>query len=121
MDLKLKNYLNDWRIAAVNKKLDDFKKQVFVNLVNHMDSRLNKLKKKYYLEKWKKHIPKTKRLFQIKEGGDILQNFIIKNVLNYPLKAFATKIDEDNNRKKILQLLLIKRRYSKTKQKKRPR
>ena len=115
LQLKLKNYLNDWRIAAAKKKLDDFKKEVFLNLITHMDSRLKKIKMKYYLDKWKKHIPQTKKIFQIKDGGDILHNFILKNTLKDPLNAFAEKLGANNIQDKLLKLLLLKKRYLKDK------
>ena len=109
LQLKLKNYLNDWRIAANKKKLDDFKKQIFLNIINHTDSRLDKIKMKYYLDKWKKHIPSTRKLFDVKEGGDLLKKFTLKNTIKDFLDAFSEKCDGDNNKEKILKLLKIKK------------
>ena len=110
LELKLKNYLNDWRIAASKKKFDDFKNEVFLRTINHIDSRLDKKKIKYYFDKWRKHIPQTKKIFEIKKGGDILNKFIIKNTLDHPLQAFAERLDEDNDKKIILKLLTIKKK-----------
>ena len=110
LELKIKNYLNNWRINAEKKKLEDFKKEVFLRTINHIDSRLDKIKIRYYLNKWRKHIQQGKKILEIKEGGDLLKNFIIKQTLNYPLKAFAEKCDNNNLREKLLKLLSIKQR-----------
>ena len=45
---KLKYYLNKWRIASSNKKLDDFKNEEFTKLMNHINNRINKNKIKKF-------------------------------------------------------------------------
>ena len=115
LELKLKNYLNKWRLTTQKKKFDDFKKEVFLRTINHMDSRFGKIKMKYYLDKWRKHIPQVKKIFQIKGAGDLLKKYLIKNSFKDPLNALASKLDAKNNREIILKLLRIKKRYLKDK------
>ena len=115
LQLKMKNYLNQWRIAAERKKLEDFKKEVFLRLVNHMDSRLNKIKLKYYLNKWKQQIPTVKDIFKIRDGGEKLEKILLKNTIKYPLNALSEKIRDNYKREKITKLLEFKRRNLKDK------
>jgi hypothetical protein len=107
---KLKDYLNDWKLNAANKKLDDFKKEVFLRTVNHIDSRLDKNKMRYYLNKWRRHNLQSKKLIEVNKGGDSLKNFVIRQTLNYPLKAFKDKYDKKNKKESLLKLLPIKKR-----------
>ena len=115
LNLKLKNYLNDWRVAAERKKLDDFKKELFLRLINHMDSRLNKIKLKSYLNKWKRHIPKVKTILQIRDGGEKLKKIFVKNTIKYPLNALHEKINDNYKTEKMLKLLELKKRNLKDK------
>ena len=107
---KMKNYLHNWRINAEKKKLDDFKKEVFLRTINHLDSRLDKNKMRYYLNKWRKHILPTKKLININEGGDLLKNFAKRSALQYPLNAFKEKYGDKNKKESALKLLAIKKR-----------
>jgi hypothetical protein len=50
VELILKNTLNKWRLAAQKKKLEDLRTEVFVRTINHVDSRVDKNKIKYYLD-----------------------------------------------------------------------
>ena len=107
---KLNYYLNKWRINAEKKKLEDFKKEVFLNIINHMDSRLDKIKMKYYLDKWKRHIPRYRKILDIKDGSEILSKLALKKNLQYPVRAFAEKINGINKREATQKMLKIEGR-----------
>ena len=109
LQLKIKNYISNWRIAATKKKLDDFKKQVFLKIINHMDSRLDKIKIKYYLDKWRKNIPSSKTIFDLQEGGNLLKKFALKNTIKDLLDAFSKKCNGNNNQEILLKVLKIKK------------
>ena len=60
IELILRNKLNKWRMAVQKQKLEDLKAETFLRAVNHVDSRLDKIKMKYYLDKWRRY-PKVKK------------------------------------------------------------
>ena len=96
--------------GSSKKKLDDLKSEVFIRTINHVDSRLNKNKMKYYLDKWRRQIPKGKKILDINEGTEILKKYIIKRIYIEPLNAFLDKCDQVNKREANLKMIIIKRR-----------
>ena len=65
LDIILRNKLHKWHLAAKRKKLDELKTDAFIKATNHIDSRLDKIKIKYYFDKWRNNIPKYKKLTDI--------------------------------------------------------
>ena len=115
LELILRNKLSKWRMAVYKMRLDDLKREVFFKSINHVDSRLKKNKMKYYLDKWRRQIPKGKKILDINEGAEIFKRYIIKKIYIEPLNAFLDKCDQVNKREGNLKMLIIKRRNLKDK------
>ena len=107
---KLRNYLNKWRINSAQKKLDDFKKEEFINKMNHINSSINKNKIKDGFNKLKALIPKYKNLLKIKNGFNTLEKITQKNNIKYPIHALKEKIDKINKEDSVNKFMIIKRR-----------
>ena len=110
LELLLRNKLNKWRMAVQQKKLEDLRNEAFLNAVNHVDNRINKNKMKYYLDKWRRQVPRGRKILDINEGSEILKKYIIKKIYIEPLQAFLDKCDKVNKREGNLKMLIIKRR-----------
>ena len=91
-------------------KKTEFKAKIFTNNVIHVSSRLDRIKLKYYLDKWRRHVPTGKRILDIQQGTNLLQKFALKNAFNLPLNAFKEKIEEKDTHNKMASLFVIKRR-----------
>ena len=115
VELILKNTLNKWRLAAQKKKLEDLRTEVFVRTINHVDSRVDKNKLKYYLDKWRRQIPQGRKILDINDGTEIFKKYVIKKIYKEPLYAFLDKCDRVNKREGILKMLILKRRNLKDK------
>ena len=110
LELILRNKLNQWRMNVQKKKLNDLKKELFLKAVNHIYSRLEKIKMKYYLDKWRRQIPKGKKILDINDGTEILKKYIIKKIYIEPMNAFLDKCDRVSKREGNLKMVIIKRR-----------
>ena len=107
---KLKYYLNKWRIASSNKKLDDFKNEEFTKLMNHINNRINKNKIKDSFNKLKSLMPKYKNLLKIKNGYNILDKLAKKNNIKYPIQILKEKSDKKNRVDSVNKFMIIKKR-----------
>ena len=110
LDIILRNNLHKWHLIAKQKKLDDLKADTFIKTTNHIDSRLDKIKLKYYLNKWRNIIPKYKKLTDINKGVDALNKFAKLKTYKEPLQVFLDKCDEINKKNSLGKLMNIKRR-----------
>ena len=110
LELLLRNKLNKWRLAVHKIKLEEVKREAFLNSINHVDNRINKNKMKYYLDKWRRQIPKGKKILDINDGVEIFKKYVIKKIYVEPLQAFLDKCDKVNKREGNLKMLIIKRR-----------
>ena len=78
--------------------MDELKADTFIKATNHIDSRLDKIKLKYYLDKWRNQIPKYKKLTDINKGVDLLKKYAKLKTYEEPLKAYIDKCDEINRK-----------------------
>ena len=104
------NILKKWKKFVQKSKQTDFKAKIFTQNVTHVSSRLDRIKLKYYLDKWRRHVPSGKRVLDIQQGADLLQKFTLKNAFKLPLNAFKEKINEKDTHNKMASLFVIKRR-----------
>jgi len=102
--------LNQWKKFVQKSKKTEFKAKIFTNNVIHVSSRLDRIKLKYYLDKWRRHVPSGKRVLDIQQGANLLQKFTLKNAFKLPLDAFKEKINEKDTHNKMASLFVIKRR-----------
>ena len=109
LDIILRNYLHKWNSTANKKKLDELKADTFVKATNHIDSRMDKIKLKYYLDKWRNQIPRYKKLTDINKGVDLLKKYAKLKTYEAPLKAYLDKCDEINRKNSLLRMMNIKR------------
>ena len=110
LDILLRKKFNQWRLATNRKKLDQLKTETFINGINHIDSRLDKIKLKYYLNKWREHIPKYKKLIDINNGVSLLNKFAKLKTYQDPLKAYLDKADYINKKNALLKAYNINKR-----------
>jgi hypothetical protein len=110
LDLLLKNKINKWRINVHKMRLEEFKRETFLRTVNHIDNRLDKKKMKYYLDKWRRQIPKGKKILDINDGVEILKRYVMKKIYVEPANAYMDKVDQVSKREGTLKMLIIKRR-----------
>ena len=102
--------LNKWKKIVQKEKQTEFKAKIFTQNVTHVSSRLDRIKLKYYLDKWRRHVPSGKRVLDIQQGANLLQKFSLKNAFALPLNAFKEKIQEKDTHNKMASLFVIKRR-----------
>ena len=110
LDIILRNKLHKWHLLAKQKKLDDLKAETFLKATNHIDSRLDKKKLKYYFDKWRNNIPKYKKLTDINKGVELLKKYSRLKTYKEPLNAYLNKCDDINKQNALLKLVNIKRR-----------
>ena len=110
LEIILRNTLHKWSLAANKKKLDEFKADTFIKATKHIDSRLDKIKLKLYLDKWRNHIPKYKKLTDINKGVDLLNKFAKLKTYKDPLVAYLNKFDQINKKESLTKMMNIKRR-----------
>ena len=110
LDILLRNKLHKWHLAAKRKKLDDLKADTFIKATNHIDSRLDKIKLKYYFDKWRNNIPKYKKLTDINKGVYLLNKYSRLKIYKEPLNAYLNKCDDINKKNALTKLMDIKRR-----------
>ena len=108
--IKLRYYLHKWKDAIHRGKLKDFKNDVFAKNVTRVHSRMDKIKLKKYFDRWRRHIPKGRRILDINEGAEILKRFTLRTTFMDPLNALAEKVDNEKQRETSLKLLIMKRR-----------
>jgi hypothetical protein len=106
----LRSYLHKWKDQINQGKFKDLKTDIFVNNVNRVHSRMDKIKLKYYFDKWRKQIPQGKKILAINEGAEILKRFALRTTFIDPLNAFVEKCDNENQKEMSLKLLVMKRR-----------
>ena len=111
-NIRIEKYqiLNKWKKLVQKSKQTEFKAKIFIRNITHVDSRLDRIKLKYYLDKWRRHVPSGKRVLDIQQGADLLQKFTLKNAFIHPLNAFKEKINEKDEHNKMASLFVIKRR-----------
>ena len=110
LDLILRNNLNKWRLIVHKQRLEQLRIETFLNTVNHVDSRLNKIKMKYYLDKWRRQIPQGKKILDIMDGTEILKRYAKRVTYKEPLNAYLEKCEKVNRREALEKMLIIKRR-----------
>ena len=110
LDNILRKALYKWHLASHTKKLDDLKADTFIKAINHIDSRLDKIKMKYYLDRWHNQIPKYKKLANINKGLDLLNRYSRLQTYKDPLKIYLDKCDEINKKNALGKLINIKKR-----------
>ena len=71
---------------------------------------MDKIKLKYYFDKWRKQIPQGKKILDINQGAEILKRFALRSTFIDPLNAFVEKCDEENQKQTSLKLLVMKKR-----------
>ena len=108
--MKMKNILQKWKDAVHKAKFSDLKANHFVQNITHVDSRMDRIKLKYYLDKWRRHVPSGKRVLDMQEGANLLQKFTLRNAFIDPLKAFSEKCKKKDEHNKMAALFVIKRR-----------
>ena len=108
--MKMKNILNKWKDAVHKAKFSELKANIFVQNITHVDSRMDRIKLKYYLDKWRRHVPSGKRVLDIQEGANLLQKFTLRNAFIDPLKALKEKCEQKDEHNKMATLFVIKRR-----------
>ena len=52
LDIIIRNTLHKWSLVSNKKKIDELRVKTFINVSNHLDSRLNKIKLKYFRNKF---------------------------------------------------------------------
>ena len=111
-NIRIKKFqiLNQWKKYIQKSKQTEFKAKIFTKNIIHIDSRLDRIKLKYYLDKWRRHVPSGKRVLDIQQGADLLKKFSLKNAFIHPLNAFKEKINEKDEHNKMASLFVIKRR-----------
>ena len=110
LNILLRHYLHKWKDAINEGKFADLKNDIFIKNVNRVHSRMDKIKMKYYFDKWRKQIPQGKKILSINEGAEILKRFALRTTFIDPLNAFVEKCDNENERQMSLKLLIMKRR-----------
>ena len=108
--MKMKNVLHKWKDAVQKAKYSDLKANTFIQNITHVDSRMDRIKLKYYLDKWRRHVPSGKRVLDIQQGANLLQKFTLRNAIKLPLKALTKKVEEKDEHNKMATLFVIKRR-----------
>ena len=114
LDLLLINKFNKWRLIVQKQRLEELRNDTFVKALNHVDTRINKNKMKYYLDKWRRQIPQGRRILDINDGAEILKKYILKRTYIDPLNAYMKKVNEVNKKESILKMIIIKRRNLKS-------
>ena len=110
LNILLRHYLHKWKDSINEGKFKEFKTGIFFKNVNRVDSRMDKIKLKYYFDKWRKQIPQGKKILDINQGAEILKRFALRTTFIDPLNAFAEKCDNENIKEKSLKLLIMKKR-----------
>ena len=108
--MKMKNVLHKWKDVVNKAKYSDIKAKTFIQNITHVDSRMDRIKLKYYLDKWRRHVPSGKRVLDIQQGANLLQKFTLRNAFIDPLKALTKKVEEKDEHNKMATLFVIKRR-----------
>ena len=115
LNILLRHYLHKWKDSASKGKFKDFKMDIFSKNVTRVHSRMDKIKLKYYFDKWRKQIPQGKKILDINNGAELLKRFALRNTFIEPLNAFIEKCDNENQKETSLKLLEMKRRNLKDK------
>ena len=108
----LRNILNKWKKITNKLQLESFKKGVFKNKVERLDSRMDKIKLKKYFDKWKKQVPNNKLLNYL-QGAELLEKFCFRATYEDPLNAIKEKTEYELERDGILRAFGVKERYIK--------
>ena len=98
LNILLRHYLHKWKDSASKGKFKDFKMDIFSKNVTRVHSRMDKIKLKYYFDKWRKQIPQGKKILDINNGAELLKRFALRNTFIDPLNAFIEKCDNENQR-----------------------
>ena len=88
LNILLRHYLHKWKDSASKGKFKDFKMDIFSKNVTRVHSRMDKIKLKYYFDKWRKQIPQGKKILDINNGAELLKRFALRNTFIDPLNAF---------------------------------
>ena len=108
--LKMQNIINRWKDFVHKSRFVDLKTKIFVQHITHVDSILDRVKLKYYLYKWRRHVQTGKRVLDIQEGTNLLKKFALRNAILDPLSALKEKCEEKNVHNKMATIFVIKRR-----------
>ena len=110
LNILLRHYLHKWKECTNQGKFKDFKRDIFAKNYNRVHSRMDKIKLKYYFDKWRKQIPQGKKIIDINKGAELLKKFALRTTYIDPLNAFTEKCDDENQKEMSLKLLIMKRR-----------
>ena len=107
----LKNAIYKWRYNLNYYQMKDLRHGIFGNMYGRVDSRLNKIKLKKYLQKWIKILPQKSKLPDILKAAELLERYCKR--LNYqdPLKAIKQKVKVNGKNKGINKMIQIKKKY----------
>ena len=108
--LQKENAINKWKNAVARIRLTNLKAKIFVQNITHVGSILDRVKLRYYINKWRRHVPTGKRVLDIQEGTDLLKKFKLKNAYIDILNAFKEKCEAKNMHNKMATIFVIKRR-----------
>ena len=108
--LQKENAINKWKNAVAKIKFMNLKAKIFVQNITHVDSILDRVKLRYYINKWRRHVPSGKRVLDLQDGSNLLKKFALKNAYMDALNAFKEKCEAKNTRNKLVTTFVIKRR-----------
>ena len=108
--LQKENAINKWKKAVAKIKFMNLKAKIFVQNITHVDSILDRVKLRYYINKWRRHVPSGKRVLDLQDGSNLLKKFALKNAYMDALNAFKEKCEAKNTRNKLVTIFVIKRR-----------
>ena len=114
--LRYKNYLLKlallkWKDTLSKFQMKDLKHDIFGNMYGRVHSRMDKIKMKKYLEKWKNIVPKKSKLPDYLKAAELLERFCQRSTYQDPLDAIKETIKYDNNNKGIHKIYQLKQRY----------
>ena len=114
--LRYKNYLLKDALLKWKNKLNlfymkDLKHDIFGNMYGRVNSRMDKIKMKKYLEKWKKILPKQSKLPDYLQAAELLERFLQRSTYKDPLNAIKENVKLDNENRGIHKIVQLKQRY----------
>ena len=103
----MRKYFNRWNNQINKLRLKDFKHQVFGNMSNRLDSRMDRANLKTCFSLWRSKLPKEK-LHKYNQGMEKLRKFALRTTHKDPVHALKEKNDYTNKRDCLLRMLGLK-------------
>ena len=107
----LKDALFKWKNKLNLFYMKDLKHDIFGNMYGRVNSRMDKIKMKKYLEKWKKILPKQSKLPDYLQAAELLERFLQRSTYKDPLNAIKENVKLDNENRGIHKIVQLKQRY----------